>query len=164
MFFESESDWYKAKTQILEQSLRSLLIMAAVDKFEHWLYTHPGHGLNMRQQVWKSIERQFTSKHEAPSNDQYNQWIMVDSIFLNPFQMIERGLAKLAALEVWSSYLEEPSKAVQNFKKAMDLGNSQSVTDIYSAAGARADISRKRIKSIATFVKREFNKQRRRRR
>ena len=49
---------------------------------------------------------------------------------------------------------EDPKQALENYKKALSLGSSQSIKDVYDAAGIRFDFSGETIKELMLFVKR----------
>ncbi|HET7565632.1 MAG TPA: hypothetical protein VFJ96_11590, partial [Gemmatimonadaceae bacterium] len=64
-------------------------------------------------------------------------WFRQLHIFLSPFYYIEYGIAQLGALQVWRNSLRDSSKAVADYRRALSLGATRSLPDIYAAAGAR---------------------------
>ena len=153
-FFEEETGWKGFKLWELEQSLRQILLVTAIDKFQHWVYTHPNHSREMRDQSWKAILNEFSSKHMANEGSHHwkSQWQLFSHVYLAPFQFVEYGMAQIASFEIWESYLGNPKATVNKWIYAMHLGNSRSIPEIYEAAGASFDFSAKRIRAVATFV------------
>ncbi len=54
-----------------------------------------------------------------------------------PFYYIEYGMSQLAAVQVWSNSLKNREKAVGDYMKALALGGTVSLPELYSTAGAR---------------------------
>src|SRR5260221_10677815 len=66
-------------------------------------------------------------------------------IFSAPFYYIEYGLSWLGALQVWQNSLRDPVKALTDYRAALDLGNSKSVPELFSVAGAPFSFDRPTI-------------------
>ena len=75
-----------------------------------------------------------------------------------PFYYIEYGFAQLGAVAVWRNYKTNPKLAIENYKKALALGYTQSIPKIYEAAGIKFDFSPAYIKELMDFVKAEYSK------
>ena len=83
-------------------------------------------------------------------------WLPVLHIFEVPFYYIEYAIAQLGALQMYKQYKEDPKQALENYKKALSLGSSQSIKDVYDAAGIRFDFSGETIKELMLFVEKEL--------
>src|SRR5690606_11960204 len=59
IFFEREEDLKRAKREQLIDVLKTLPWVATVDKFQHWIYTHPEHTDAERTEAWKAIFHEF---------------------------------------------------------------------------------------------------------
>ena len=77
-------------------------------------------------------------------------------IFEIPFYYIEYAIAQLGALQMYKQYKENPKQALENYKKALSLGKSKSLTEVYEAAGIRFDFSSETIKELMAFVEKEL--------
>lgn len=53
---------------------------------------------------------------------------------------------------MYKQYKEDPKQALENYKKALSLGSSQSIKEVYDAAGIRFDFSGETIKELMLFV------------
>ena len=57
---------------------------------------------------------------------------------------------------MYKQYKEDPKQALENYKKALSLGSSQSIKEVYDAAGIRFDFSGETIKELMLFVEKEL--------
>jgi oligoendopeptidase F len=64
-------------------------------------------------------------------------WRMQDHILLSPFCYVEYGMAQLGAVGVWANAVKDQQGAVNAYRKALSLGNTASLPDLYRAAGVK---------------------------
>ena len=50
---------------------------------------------------------------------------------------MEYGLAQLGAVQVWRNALKDQASALANYRKALSLGGTRSLPELYRAAGAQ---------------------------
>ncbi|MBW3546423.1 MAG: M3 family oligoendopeptidase, partial [Bacteroidetes bacterium] len=60
LFFDNEEDLNRAKKEHLEQIIETLPWVATIDKFQHWVYEHPGHSEEERIKAWNKIFADFS--------------------------------------------------------------------------------------------------------
>ncbi|MBA3705169.1 MAG: M3 family oligoendopeptidase [Bacteroidetes bacterium] len=161
VFFTDENDLKRAKREQLEKALKTLLWVAAVDKFQHWVYEHPTHTVKERSSAWENTLEQFESKvvdwtgyEEVRALSWQNQL----HIFEVPFYYIEYGMAQLGAIAVWRNYKLDPEKALDAYEAALRLGYTKSIPEIYKTAGVEFNFSQAYVKELADFVKSELKK------
>lgn len=161
VFFNNEDDLKRAKREQLEKTLKTLLWIAAVDKFQHWVYENPNHLEEERMLIWKKIIDSFTSEIVDWSGLQdvkARGWQSQLHIFEVPFYYIEYGMAQLGAIAVWRNYKANPEKALDNYEAALKLGYTKSIPEIYKAAGIEFNFSQIYVKELADFIKSELEK------
>jgi oligoendopeptidase F len=161
VFFKSKHDLRKAKRQQLEGVMDTLPWIAAIDKFQHWIYLNPNHTVDQRYNEWMKIIKDFGSSvinYQGLEDNLKRRWQVQLHLFEVPFYYIEYGFAQLGAIAVWRNYKKDPAKAVQNYKKALALGYTHSIPEIYEAADIRFDFSPAYIKELMDFVKSEYEK------
>ena len=159
VFFDNTSELNEAKLQQLERILFSLIWIAVVDKFQHWVYVNPGHTDEDRRQVWLKIFYEFQPEninHSGLENYIENLWLKQLHIFEVPFYFIEYGFAQLGALSIWKQYRENPKIAIKNFKKTLQLGYTKTIPETYKRAGIEFNYSRDYIKKLALDLKKEI--------
>ena len=69
-----------------------------------------------------------------------------------PFYYIEYGIAQLGALAMWRQYRQNPAQALKNYKAALSLGYTATLTNLYQAAGIRFGFSSDYIQELGQFV------------
>ena len=161
LFFPNEADLRRAKITQLEHVLKVLPWIATIDQFQHWLYTHPNHTQEERRAKWTESFHAFTpGVLDYSSLEQYieNLWHKQLHLFEVPFYYIEYGFAQLGAIALWRQYRENPEQAVAAFTRAMRLGNTRSIREIYAEAGIRFDFSQEYVRDLGTFVRGEMEK------
>ena len=57
---------------------------------------------------------------------------------------------------MYKQYKENPKQAIENYKKALSLGSSKPLTEVYEAAGIRFDFTGETIKELMLFVESEL--------
>lgn len=161
IFFDSKTDLLRAKRSQLEGVIQVLPWIASVDKFQHWLYTNPDHSIEERNHAWLEVINEFGSKIVDWSGlDQYLSlmWQKQLHIFEVPFYYIEYGMAQLGAIAMWKQYRENPEKALKNYERALSLGYSVPIPEIYNAAGISFDFSVGYVQELIGFVADELAK------
>ncbi len=158
-FFSDPSDLKRAKRQHLEKVIEALPWIAAVDKFQHWIYTHPTHTAAERSNAWISIYKSFNGNvinWEGLEVIQANIWQRQLHIFEVPFYYIEYGFAQLGAIAVWRNYKINSSKALKQYIDALSLGYTATIGDTYKTAGIRFEFSGEYIRELCDFVKEQL--------
>lgn len=161
VFFETEEELKRARRQQLEGVMDTLPWIAAIDKFQHWIYQNPEHSVEERYSAWRSIMADFGSgeiNYKGLEDNLDRRWQVQLHLFEVPFYYIEYGFAQLGAIAVWRNYKQNPKLAAENYKKALALGYTRSIPQIYEAAGIRFDFSPAYIKELMDFVKAEYDK------
>jgi oligoendopeptidase F len=160
-FFSDPEELKRAKRQQLESVLDALPWIAAVDKFQHWVYENPGHSVVERYATWTQIMNDFGSgvvNYEGIEENLKRRWQVQLHLFEVPFYYIEYGFAQLGAIAVWRNYKKDPKKAIQQYKAALALGYTRTIPEIYKTAGIEFNFSPGYVKELADFVKNEYDK------
>ena len=161
VFFKNADDLKRAKKEQLDKSLKTLLWIAAVDKFQHWIYENPTHTVAERMSNWKVLIDQFTSKeidYTGLDDVRERGWQSQLHIYEVPFYYIEYGMAQLGAIAVWRNYKRNPEIALDQYEAALRLGYTKSIPEIYKTAGIEFNFSQAYVKELADFVKNELDK------
>jgi len=159
VFFSSEEDLKRAKINQLELVLKVLPWIAVVDKFQHWLYTNPHHDREERKAYWSNLVRSYTSSVVDYSGMEHYVdylWHKQLHVFEVPFYYVEYGFAQLGAIAIWRKYRQNPTEAIQQYKKALQLGYTKSIGEVYQAAGIEFDFSKSYVQQLGAFVREEL--------
>ena len=160
IYFPEKEDLIRAKREHLEQLIETLPWVATIDKFQHWIYENPKHTVDERVSNWQSIFDQFSDNITDWSKLDLNKsylWQRQLHLYEVPFYYIEYGMAQLGAIAVWKNYKEDNKKGLDGYMKALKLGYTATIPEIYEAAGIKFDFSRAYIKELMTFVKAELD-------
>ena len=160
-FFTDENDLKRARKKHLEDVLKGLPWIAAVDAFQHWIYLNPTHTAAQRAEEWTNIYNRFSSDivdWSGLENVKANIWQKQLHIFEVPFYYIEYGLAQLGAIAVWKNFKADQKLALQKYIAALSLGYTKSISEIYETAGVKFDFSDNYVNQLASFVSDELSK------
>ncbi len=160
-FFQDAASLRRAQREHLESVLNGLLWIATVDKFQHWIYTHPQHNHQERQAAWMKIFEEFASPQvdrTGLENATARLWLRQLHIFEVPFYYIEYGMAQLGAIAIWKNYRQNPQKALSQYIQALELGYTQPIPEVYAAAGIRFDFSEAYVEELADFIGEELTR------
>jgi oligoendopeptidase F len=129
--------------------------IATVDAFQHWIYTHPGHRDDDRAAEWVRLRERFGGIEDWSGYEQARrfEWHRQLHIFEMPFYYIEYGIAELGALQIWMRARKDPAQALRDYRKALALGGAKPLPQLFKAAGAKFDMSRKTIEPLTREVK-----------
>jgi oligoendopeptidase F len=161
VFFKNEEELKKAKRQQLESVMDALPWIAAVDKFQHQIYLKPEHSVKERYEMWTSIMSEFGSSvvnYAGLEDNVKRRWQIQLHLFEVPFYYIEYGFAQLGAIAMWRQYKQNAKDGIENYKRALALGYTASIPDIYKAGGIKFDFSPAYVKELMDFVKEEYAK------
>ncbi|HVU06961.1 MAG TPA: M3 family oligoendopeptidase [Verrucomicrobiae bacterium] len=158
--FYSDTDANRARRVHLEGVVGVFPWIATVDAFQHWIYTHENHTREERRKAWLDLMDRFGGDADWSGfeNARANLWHRQLHIFLHPFYYIEYGIAQLGALQVWANSKRDKAKALNDYKKSLELGGSRPLPELFSAAGCRFEFSEKTIRPLAKMLREELAK------
>jgi oligoendopeptidase F len=160
VYFDNEEELLRAKEQQLERVITIFPWIATIDKFQHWIYEHPEHTLEERAGQWMEILNEFSSPViDFSGLDEYRRfgWQRQLHLFEVPFYYIEYGIAQLGAIGMWQQYKKNPETALNNYIKALDLGGTRTLPELFQAAELQFNFSPGYISGLMLFVKQELD-------
>ena len=160
-FYKNEEDLKRAKREQLEDIIKFLPWGITVDRFQHWIYLNPESSDKERNSKFAEIAKQFVYSFVDFTGYEENLkhiWKAQLHIYEVPFYYIEYAIAQLGALQVWRQYKLNPKNAIENYKKALSLGCSVPLREVYKVAGISFDFSEKIIKELMEFTWNELEK------
>jgi len=161
VFFDKEEDLHRAKEHQLERVITIFPWIAIIDKFQHWVYEHPGHSPEERSRQWTAILEEFSSRVIDWSGiSQYKafSWQRQLHLFEVPFYYIEYGIAQLGAIGLWRQYKTNKTAALENYIAALSLGGTRTLPELYQAAGLEFNFSGDYISQLMKFLRTELEK------
>jgi oligoendopeptidase F len=159
VFFDNEEDLKRAKQHQLERTITIFPWIAIIDKFQHWIYQNPSHTHDERTASWQTILKEFKDDvidYTGLETYRGNAWQRQLHLFEVPFYYIEYGIAQLGAIGMWMQYKKNKNVAIENYCKALSLGGTKTLPELYNAAGLTFDFSPDKIKELMDFVRAEM--------
>ena len=161
VFYDTQDQADRAKRKQLEGIIRFFPWMATIDMFQHWVYTHPGHGIAERTQAWLEISGRFTSPvldYAGYEDVQKHRWHAQLHLFHIPFYYVEYGIAQLGALQLWKKYQEDPTAALQGYRNGLSLGGTRPLPELFAGAGIKFDFTRQTLEPLIDAVATELDR------
>ena len=156
--FYASAEAARARKTHLEGIIGFFPWMAVVDGFQHWIYTHPGHTRAERKAAYLKLMDRFGGEvdHSGFEAVRAHSWHRQLHIFLYPFYYVEYGIAQLGALQVWANSKANKAKALGDYKKALSLGGSRPLPELFSAAGCKFQFNAATIKPLIQLASTEL--------
>lgn len=161
MFFDNKEELRRAKEQQLERVITIFPWIATIDKFQHWVFEHPTHTEQERTEKWMSILNEFSSSaidFSGLENYRAYAWQRQLHLFEVPFYYIEYGIAQLGAIGLWQQYQQDPDQALRHYTRALELGGTRTLPQLFEAAGLKFDFRPDNIRILMNFVQDQMNK------
>ena len=156
--FYSSEEAARSRETCLEDILKVLAWIATIDAFQHWVYLHPNHSGEERGEEWIRLQDRFGvgvdwSGYEEAARHVWHRQLHP---FCVPFYYIEYGIAQLGALQLWIRASENLDAAIAGYKKALALGGSRPLPDLFSAAGLVFSLGQETVAPLAKRVAEEL--------
>ena len=159
VFFANPEELRRAKKTHLEGVLETFPWVATIDKFQHWVYENPTHTEKQRQERWVQIFDEF-NQHAVSWQGlvalKPYLWQKQLHLYEVPFYYVEYAMAQLGAIALWRNFRQDPAAALAGYQRALALGYTRPITEIYEAAGIRFDFSTAYLRTLADFVRAEM--------
>jgi oligoendopeptidase F len=155
--FHAPADAARLHAGQLEEVLVKLAHIASVDAFQSWIYTHAdAHDADARDAKWREIRRRFEPEVDwtGLEREEPTRWYRQRHIFQFPFYYIEYGIAQLGALQIWQQSLTDPQSALARYKRALALGGTVALPEMYRTAGASLVFDPERMAPLIGEVER----------
>ncbi len=160
-FFDTEDELKRAKRYQLERVIEVLPWIALIDSFQHWIYTVLPHTTAERYAAWlEQATTYFPRVLDWTGQEWYlsNLWQKQLHIYEVPFYYIEYAIAQLGAIAIWRNYKINPQAALDNYERALKLGYTKPIPEVYATAGIEFNFSADYINELLQFVYQEYMK------
>ncbi len=131
--------------------MRLLAWIATIDAFQHWIYTNPGHSREERKEFWIKLRERFGGIDNWGGYEKFREsfWQRQLHLYEVPFYYIEYGIAWTGALGFWTRYRKDPKGAIAAYERALALGGSKTLPDLFRAADMPFDFGPRTIQPYA---------------
>jgi oligoendopeptidase F len=159
--FYNDADARRAWREKLEDTVYTLVWVANVDAFQHWIYEHPQENRERRRKAWLEINNRFFGQlYDWTGLTEYQaaMWHRQLHIFQIPFYFIEYAIAQLGAIGIWRQSQNNINIAINHYRAALALGGSKPLPELFAAAGLEFDFSARTIEPLIEAVMNEWEK------
>ena len=148
--FYSEEEARRAKADHLEKIVCFMPWMATIDAFQHWVYANPEHSREERAEHWLELRRRFGPKTDWSGFEDLKEtsWQGQLHLFQVPFYYVEYGIAQLGALQLWQYHRRDASDALSRYARAMSLGNTKPLPELFGEAGLNLGFGEEHVGSL----------------
>ena len=149
-FYESE-DARRSNREEVVSMVKLFCWVATIDSFQHWVYTSPGHSADERAEAWSRVFRRFSGLESYEGYEQAlrYRWQRQLHLYQFPFYYIEYGIATLGALGIWLRYRRDKTGAIAAYKRALSLGSSRPLPELFRAAELPWDLGPGAVQAYA---------------
>ncbi len=159
--FYTTQEAARAVAERLENFLLFLPYLTVVDAFQHWAYEHPDLAVNPAECdiAWAALWNKYMIHEDwnGLEEEMKTGWQRKLHIHEDPFYYIEYGLAELGAIQIWMNSLENPDQAIRDYLKALSLGSTANVIQLYQAAGTKLIWEVESLSPVIAFVEEKIN-------
>jgi len=139
--YYTEQDAARALIGQLELNIVYWPYMALVDAFQHWVYENPKEGVSASacNDKWVELWDRFMPgiDYSGLESSRETYWFWQSHIHTEPLYYLEYALAQLGASQVFGNARKDQKKAVMDYRKALALGASVPLPELFAAAGAK---------------------------
>lgn len=154
--FYNAKDAARAQVEKIETSIFFWPYMAVVDAFQHWVYENPRDALKPANcdAKWGALWDRFMPGVDWRGLDEekVTGWHRKLHIFTSPFYYVEYGIAALGAAQIWANSLRDRAGAVAAYRRALALGGTVSLPQLFEAAGARFTLDAGTLKQAVDLM------------
>ncbi len=154
--FYTPQEVQRARSEHLTDNLRFWPYMAVVDAFQQWVYENSEAACDPANcdATWLRLWRRLMPGVDWSGYEEIvaTGWQRKQHILQTPFYYIEYGLAQLGAMQIWRNALQDQAGAVAAYRKALALGGSVTLPQLYAAAGAKFTFDAGTLNEAAVLI------------
>lgn len=160
--FYTESEAARAWLEHLEGIINFWPYMALVDAFQHWIYENPRDGSDpiLCENQWEELWDRFMPyvDYSGLEDAKKTFWHRQMHIHTAPFYYIEYGLAQVGAVQVWANALKDQQQAVVDYRRALALGSTISLPELFQAAGIKFSFDAQTLKDCVDLIESQMER------
>ena len=153
-FYEA-NEAVRSRRALLERIVALWARTCAVDAIQHWIYDQDPETLTAEaiDAAWTTISDAFPSGVDwsGLERSRAKGWHIIH-LFHAPFYFLEYALAYMGAVQVWRNARDDHAGALAAYKRALSLGGTVPLDEMYAAAGVRFAFDRATVRELTEFV------------
>lgn len=157
VFFKDSVDLVAAKLEKIEHCLKLFRMVALWDRFQTWAFLNPTHSHTERNEYWTYLLKEFNISTDQEAALDARSWQDRPIMFRYATHMTEYAIATLGALGIYKEFKNDKETVIERLIKAMKLGNTATLQEIYATAGIAFDFTKEKVKEVGIFLKNEWH-------
>ncbi len=153
--FYDAADAARSQGRLLDRVFALLVSACQIDAIQHWIYTQPAENVTIEaiDAEWLRISERFDTGVDWTGLDRARTkgWHVIH-LFRFPFYYLEYAIAYLGALQLWERMDDDPVGALAGYKRALALGGTRPLDELYAAAGIEFRFDRELVGRLAERV------------
>ncbi len=159
-FFDNKTDCLRAQRVYLENIMRRYFpYIAEGNKFQRAVYAEPDISPRLRNEKYLEISQEYNTPlvdWSGLEDYQAIQWQRKPHPFTDPFYFAEYSFAFIAAADLLKNYRKQPDKTIEQYKKALGLGSTETISKTFETAGVNFDFDAPAMRRAAKFYYNEI--------
>lgn len=159
--FYTADEARRSRRSLLDRILGLWVRCCAVDAVQHWIYTQDEEALTAESidAAWLRITDELATGVDwsGLESSRAKGWQVIH-VFQYPFYFLEYALAYMGAVQVWQRASDDHGAALAAYKRALSLGGTVPLDELYEAAGARFAFDRETVRRLAEVVSGAFER------
>ena len=158
VFYRDAPELRRARRRHFEEIVAIFPWIATIDAFQHWIYLNPGLDAAAREAKWLELEARFSPEVDWSGLEEEHKalWQRQLHLFEVPFYYIEYGIAQIGALQLWLQFRKQPAQTLEHYRRALALGGSRPLPELFRDAGIRFDFSAATLRPIMAALAEEL--------
>lgn len=148
----------RARAEHLAGVLTFWPYMAMIDALQHWMYEHQDEAADIERcdDHWVTLMDRFWPDQDWSGLEtlKRTRWHSQGHVFQVPFYYIEYGMAQLGAVQLWANATRDQHGAVAAYRRALALGGTVSLPEMYQAAGIRFAFDAETLQMAVDLIER----------
>lgn len=156
-FFDKENA-EKFRKNRWRDAVELMCYIAIVDEFQHWVYENPNASIEDRDAAWSRFWDIYKPGLDFTGIEAYKfaRWYAQGHIFQVPFYYIDYAIAETGAMQLALLDSQDHNKAMNTYLKLCRIGGTQSVLNIFKAAGLRSPFDPQVMKDLMEHASKEL--------
>lgn len=154
--FYNRAEANRARADYFERMILFWPYMAVVDAFQHWVYENHDQASDPANcdSQWAKLWQRFIPAEDwsGLEDEMVTGWQRKVHIYEDPFYYIEYGLSQVAAVQIWQKAIANQVKAVADYRKALALGGTARLPQLYATAGAKLAFDSHTLRQAVTLM------------
>lgn len=159
--FYTEAQAARARSENLAVVLSGWLHIAMIDGLQHWMYEHQEAAADIERcdDHWVTLVDRFRPDWDWSGLEQEKRtiWHSQLHVFQAPFYYIEYGMAQLGAVQLWANAIKDQAGAVAAYRRALSVGGTVSLPEMYRAAGIRFAFDAETLQMAVELIERTLD-------